>query len=151
MQPCPGSAWPLLFRPGGDLPDVGLHQPCQLAQLGNIKEDTNFLVIYTVYCQFDISTLLFQVHPDTQEKAAKAKKAISLAFRGLCGHLSNLTALGICMFAPRKSYFVQQSPFQKLIDSLLSRGHATLLYPVTGSYTHMMDGRAGRRHGRNFD
>ena len=86
-------AWPRLFRPGGDLPDVGLHQPCQLAQLGNIKEDTNFLVIYTVYCQFDISTLLFQVHPDTQDKAAKAKKAFSLTFRGLCGHLSNLTAL----------------------------------------------------------
>ena len=86
-------AWPRLFRPGGDLPEVGVHQPSQLAQLGDIKEVTNFLVIYTPYCWFDISTLLFQVHEDTQDKAAKAKKAFSLTFRGLCGHLSNLTAL----------------------------------------------------------
>ena len=82
-------AWPRLFRPGGDLPEVGVHQPSQLAQLGDIKEVTNFLVIYTPCCGFDISTLLFQVHEDTQDKAAKAKKAISLVFSGLCGHLSN--------------------------------------------------------------
>ena len=100
MQPCPGSAWPLLFGPGGDLPEVGLHQPSQVAQLGIIKEDTNFLVIYTPYCRFDISTLIFQVHPDPQDKAAKAKKAFSLAFRGLCGHLSNLTALPFPIIGP---------------------------------------------------
>ena len=49
--------------------------------------ESNFLVIYRAYGRFDISTLLFQVHPDSQVKVAKAKKAVSLAICGLCGHL----------------------------------------------------------------
>ena len=41
--------------------------------------ESNFLVIYRAYRRFDFSTLLFQVRPDRQKKAAKAKKAVSLA------------------------------------------------------------------------
>ena len=38
--------------------------------------ESNFQVIYRAYRRFDISTFLFQVHPDCQGKAAKAKKGL---------------------------------------------------------------------------
>ena len=79
---------PMASRCGqaGDLGQVGLHQPPQVTHVGKIKKKSNFLVIYTVYCRFGISTLSFQVQP-VPHKATKAKKAFNLTFRAWCHNL----------------------------------------------------------------
>ena len=79
---------PVVNRCGqaGDLGQVGLHQPPQVTHIGKIKKKSNFLVIYTVYCRFGISTLSFQVQP-VPHKATKAKKAFNLTFRAWCHNL----------------------------------------------------------------
>ena len=43
----------------------------------NLK-DSNFIIIYRLNCRFELSTLVFQVHPHRQNEVKKAKKAVNL-------------------------------------------------------------------------
>ena len=66
--------------------------------------------------------------------------------------LTNLglsSAFGVDVVCPMEIQFLSNNIFFPVADRFPEK--PTLLYPVTESHTHMMDGRAGRRHGSNFD
>ena len=73
-------AWPHLFRPRGDLREVGLHQPHQVAHHGIMDQNPSFLSpLQSLEQIWHLSTFI-QVQPDCQNKAIKAKKVFNLFF-----------------------------------------------------------------------